>query len=483
MKSKDSNANNITQKQKKTILLTIMMGSFLTALTQTVLTSALPSIMSDFNVSANTGQWLTTIYMLVLGVMIPATPYLINRFSTRKLFISAMIFFFIGCILSISAKSFGMMVVSRVLQAICGGINMQLVQILMMRMYPIEERGTAMGLYGFIVGVAPAIGPTLSGAIIDSLGWKALFYILGFIALIDVILALVFLKNVGETKKDKLDIISLMLSTLGFGGLLIGISNHGNYGLGSYLTYLPIILGIISLIVFTVRQLKLEKPLLNLRVFKGKTFTVSIILIVIIYAAMTSSSMLVSLYMQSMRGYSALSTGLLMLPGSILMSVFSPIAGKAFDKYGAGKVIIPGFAFLGLGTLGFSFLGENTPVIYLTIMYGLRMLGISFVLMTVTTWGINSLPSNDIASGSAIGSTLRQIAGSIGSAVFMSIMSSVAASHINTMPKTLANIKGLNSSFLASSVLVLIGLVLAVIFMRDNKNKLNEEIENIIAYD
>ena len=130
MKSKDLNANNITQKQKKTILLTIMMGSFLTALTQTVLTSALPSIMSDFNVSANTGQWLTTIYMLVLGVMIPATPYLINRFSTRKLFISAMIFFFIGCILSISAKSFSMMVVSRVLQAICGGINMQLVQIL-----------------------------------------------------------------------------------------------------------------------------------------------------------------------------------------------------------------------------------------------------------------------------------------------------------------------------------------------------------------
>ena len=146
MKVETLNANSLTVKQKKTILLTIMMGSFLTTLTQTVLTSALPSIMTDFNVSASTGQWLTTIYMLVLGVMIPATPYLINRFSTRKLFISSMVFFFVGCVLSITAQNFGMMVISRILQAICGGINMQLVQILMMRMYPVEERGTAMGL-------------------------------------------------------------------------------------------------------------------------------------------------------------------------------------------------------------------------------------------------------------------------------------------------------------------------------------------------
>lgn len=481
MKSKTLSANMLTEKQKKTILITIMMGSFLTTLTQTVLTSALPSIMADFNVSANTGQWLTTIYMLVLGVMIPATPYLINRFSTRKLFISSMVFFFLGCILSIRAQSFGMMIVSRVLQAICGGINMQLVQILIMRMYPAEERGTAMGLYGFIIGVAPAIGPTLAGVVIDSLGWKSLFYILGTIALIDAILALVFLKNVGETKKDKLDVISLILSTLGFGGLLIGISNQGNYGWGNYLTYLPLIVGIISLAVFIRRQLKIEKPLLNLRVFKNKKFRISIVLISIIYASLTSSSMLVSLYMQSMRGYSALSTGLLMLPGSILMSIFSPIAGKAFDKYGARKVIIPGFVFLAVATLEFSFLSVNTPVIYLTIMYGIRMLGISFVLMTVTTWGINSLPDKDIASGSAIGSTLRQIAGSIGSAVFISIISSVASSNTKIMSPVLANIKGLDTSFFASAVLVSIGLVLAVVFMKGDKNKLYDELENVIA--
>ena len=477
MKGKSLSSEMLTDKQKKTILITIMMGSFLTTLTQTVLTSALPSIMSDFNVSANTGQCLTTVYMLVLGVMIPATPYLINRFSTRKLFISAMVFFFLGCILSIISRSFEIMVVSRILQAICGGITMQLVQILMMRMYPVNERGKAMGLYGFIIGVAPAIGPTLSGALIDSFGWKSLFYILGLISLIDVLLALVFLKNIGETKKDKLDTISLILSTLGFGGLLIGIGNESNYGWGNYLTYLPIIVGLISLIVFTIRQLKLEKPLLNLRVFKYKKFSVSIILIVIIYAAMMSSSMLVSLYMQSMRGYSALSSGLLMLPGSILMSVFSPIAGKSFDKYGAKRVIIPGFVLLGLGTLGFSFLGLNTPIICLTIFYAIRMIGIAFVLMTVTTWGVNNLPSEDIPSGSAIGSTLRQISGSIGTTVFMAIMSSVAASNAHNMSPVLANIKGLNASFLTSAILVLIGLVLACISLKGNKD--NNKVEEL----
>ncbi len=231
-----------------------------------------------------------------------------------------------------------------------------------------------------------------------------------------------------------------------------------------------------SLVIFTIRQLKLEKPLLNLRVFKSKTFVMSIILLLIVFAAMTSSSMLVSLYMQSIRGYSALATGLLMLPGSLLMSILSPITGKAFDKYGARKVIIPGFALLGLGSLGFAFLGPDTSVVYLTVMYSIRMVGIAFALMPITTWGVNSLPAEDIASGSAIGSTLRQIGGSIGSAVFMSIMSSAVASNIKTMSPALANIKGSDISFFTSAVLIFIGLAVAVIFINDNKNKSYDEL-------
>ena len=481
MTGQASSTNMLTNKQRSTILLTIMTGAFITVLAQTVLTSALPSIMSDFNVSANTGQWLTTIYMLVLGVMIPATPYLINRFSTRTLFISSMVFFVAGCGLSIIAKSFTVMVISRILQAICGGINTQLVQILIMRMYPIEERGSAMGMYGFVVGVAPTVGPIAAGLIIDSLGWRALFYILGVITLFDIILAYIFLQNVGQTKEDKLDILSLTLSTIGFGGLLIGISNKGSYGWSNVLTYAPLLIGIVSLIVFTIRQLNVEEPLLNIRTFKSKAFAVSVILILIVYAAMTSSSTMFSLYMQSIRGYSALSTGLLMLPGSVLMAIFSPVSGKLFDKYGPTKVIIPGFVFLLLGTASYSFLGENTSLIYLAVMYSLRMIGIAFLLMTVTTWGINSLDSKDISSGSAISSTLRQVSGSIGSAILMTIMSSVSLKNVSSMSSKLADIKGMNISFLVASVLVLIGLTLAIVFIRNNESKEDKDLSEKLA--
>ena len=481
MRNQALSTDMLTNKQKSTILLTIMTGAFITVLAQIVLTSALPSIMSDFNVSANTGQWLTTIYMLVLGVMIPATPYLINRFSTRTLFISSMVFFVAGCGLSIIAKSFSVMVISRILQAICGGINTQLVQILIMRMYPVEERGSAMGMYGFVVGVAPTVGPIAAGLVIDSFGWRALFYILGAITLIDILLAYIFLKNVGETKKDKLDIVSLSLSTIGFGGLLIGISNKGIYGWSNPLTYGPLLIGIISLIVFTIRQLSLEEPLLNVRTFKSKTFAISVILILIVYAAMTSSSTMFSLYMQSIRGYSALSTGLLMLPGSILMAILSPVSGKLFDKYGASKVIIPGFIFLLMGTISYSFLGENTSLLYLSITYSLRMIGIAFLLMTVTTWGINSLDSKDISSGSAISSTLRQISGSIGSAMLMTIMSSVSLKNISNMSSEMADIKGMNVSFLIASVVVFIGLILSLVFVKSSESNKDKELSEKLA--
>lgn len=487
MKTDILDGNNITKKQRNIIMIVIMMGSFLTTLTQTVLTSALPSIMSDFSVSANTGQWLTTAYMLVLGVMIPATAYLINRFTTRKLFISSMALFLVGCILSINAQNFTVMIASRILQALGAGVLMQLVQILMMSIYPVEERGSALGIYGFVVGVAPTVGPIVAGAIIDSFGWRVLFYILAAIAAIDIILAVALLKNVGETKSDKLDIISLSLSTFGFGGLLIGVSNRGAYGWEHILTYMPLVIGILSLVIFIHRQLTVEKPLLNIRVFKSKIFAVSTILSIITSIAMTFATMMISLYVQSIRGYSAFDSGLLMMPGSILLSILSPITGKMFDKYGARRIVIPGFIFLGIGTGAFAFLGESTSLAFLSFMFCFRMIGIAFLLMTVTTWGINSLKPEDIPSGSAISSTLRQVAGSIGSAIFMTIMTSVSLRNSSETSIKVADIKGMNTSFFIATVLIVVGLVLSIIYIKDintrkeEKEKLKEELQEKLA--
>lgn len=465
------------KKLRNLIVSVLLLGSFLTGLTQTVLNSALPSIMNDFHITADSAQWLTSIYMLVLGVMIPATAYLISNFSAKKLYISSMLLFFTGCLISIFTNNFQMLVASRVFQAMGAGIIMQLVQVSMINLYPKEERGAAMGLYGFVVGVAPAVGPTAAGYIIDNFGWRVLFYILAFIAVLDMILAFIVLRDITEIKKSKLEVISLILSTLGFGGLLIGVSNLGTYGISNYITYLPIILGLISLILFTIRQFKVNDPLLNLNVFKSKQFVISVILLMIIYVSFASATMILSLYIQSSRGMSAMIPGLMMLPGSILMSILSPISGKILDKYGARILSIFGFFCLGISTFSFSNLSETTSIVMLTVMYSIRMIGITLLLMPITTWGLNSLNNSEIADGSAIGSTLRQVSGAIGSSLFIAIMTTVSKNCLNTS-EVLANIKGINVAFKSSSLLLFVGLIVSIIYVKD-KNKDSQEEESI----
>ncbi len=474
---------NVISKRERNIIVTIVIvGSFLSLLSQTVLTAALPSMMKDFKVAANVGQWLTTIYLLVLGITIPTTGYLVNRFTTRKLYLCAMGLFLIGCIFSIFAPTFKMMIISRIIQAIGAGILVQLVQIVILKLYPIESRGAAMGIIGITVGFAPSIGPTLSGFVIDAFGWRSLFYILAGISILDIITAFFLLKNVGKTKKDKLDVKSVILSTLGFGGLLIGVSNQGSFGWGNPITYLPLIVGVISLIVFTLIQIDSKTPFLELRVFKSSVFTVSTILTCIIYAAMMSATILLSIYIQSIRGYSAVNSGLIMLPGSLFLAVLSPVTGRILDKYGPRILCIVGMSMLGIGTYAFSYLGENTSLIYVSIMYCFRMIGLVMILSPLTTWGINSLHPQDIAHGSVINNTLRQVSGAIGSAILITVMTN-AVKHSKKTSAILASIHGMNVSFRMASILIAIGLVGIILYVKGGgvKEKINvEEIRQAV---
>lgn len=465
----------ISKKERNIIVTIVIVGSFLSLLSQTVLTAALPSIMKDFKVDANIGQWLTTIYLLVLGITIPTTGYLVNRFSTRKLYLSAMGLFLIGCIFSIFATTFNLMVASRIIQAMGAGILVQLVQIIILKLYPIESRGATMGIIGITVGYAPSIGPTLSGFVIDAFGWRSLFYILAGISILDIVTAFFLLKNVGQTMKDKLDIRSLILSTLGFGGLLISFSNQGSYGWVNPITYLPLIVGVISLIIFTRIQLSSKTPFLDLRVFKSSVFTVSTILTCIIYAAMMSATILLSIYIQSIRGYSAVSSGLIMLPGALFLAILSPATGRILDKHGPRILCIVGMSMLGIGTYAFSYLGENTSVIYVSIMYCFRMIGLVMILSPLTTWGINSLDNQHIAHGAVINNTLRQVSGAIGSAILITVMTN-AVKNSGKSSAILASIHGMNVSFRLASILLAIGLVGIIIYVKDGGAK--EEVVN-----
>lgn len=465
-----------SRKNRSGIVTILIIGAFITSLAQMVLTSALPSIMSTFNVTTSSAQWLTTTYMLVLGIMIPLTAYLVNRFPIKGLFMTSMGLFLGGCIVSITANNFIFMVLSRVLQAIGAGIITQLVQVAMINLYPKEERGKAMGIYGFAIGVAPAIGPLVSGYIIDSFGWRFIFYILAIITILDMIFAVILLKSFMENKPFKLEVISLILSSLGFGGLLIGVTNIGTYTIASPLTYIPILIGLISLVLFVIREFKVEDPLLDLRVFKVRNFTISIILICIVYMAMTSATMILSIYIQSARGMSAMVSGIVMLPGSIAMCILSPITGNILDKYGLRKLAISGCIMLGVGTLGFSYLEETTSVAVLTIMYTIRMIGITFLLMPVTTWGLNELKQEQIASGSAINSTLRQISGAVGSSLFVTIMTVVANNSVRAT-QVLADIEGMTVAFKYATFVIVIAIFVSIIYVKDKvKDKPLEDI-------
>ena len=465
-----------SRKNRSGIVAILIIGAFITSLAQMVLTSALPSIMSTFNVTTSSAQWLTTTYMLVLGIMIPSTAYLVNQFPIKGLFMTSMGVFLGGCIVSITANNFIFMVLSRVLQAIGAGIITQLVQVAMINLYPKEERGKAMGIYGFAIGVAPAIGPLVSGYIIDSFGWRFIFYILAIITILDMIFAVILLKSFMENKPSKLEVISLILSSLGFGGLLIGVTNIGTYTIASPLTYIPILIGLISLVLFVIRQFKVEDPLLDLRVFKVRNFTISIILICIVYMAMTSATMILSIYIQSARGMSAMVPGIVMLPGSIAMCILSPITGNILDKYGLRKLAISGCIMLGVGTLGFSYLEETTSIAVLTIMYTIRMIGITFLLMPVTTWGLNELKQEQIASGSAINSTLRQISGAVGSSLFVTIMTVVANNSVKAT-QVLADIEGMTVAFKYATFVIVIAIFVSIIYVKDKvKDKPLEDI-------
>ncbi|MEG2339116.1 MAG: MDR family MFS transporter, partial [Clostridium sp.] len=392
VRNKQFNVERFDYKEATVIGLIMMFGTFVGSLAATLVSPALPTIMKDFNITPASGQWLTTVYMLVLGVMIPLTAYLVNRFTTRQLFITCVGVFSFGSAIALTGHSFEVLLFARVLQAIGAGILLPLLQVTVLTIFPPEKRGFAMSIVGVTIGVAPAIGPTLSGYLVDAYGWNSLFLVTLVLGILDLIVAVFFLKNIGKVSKLKFDIPSLIMSIVGFGGILVGFSNLGNYGLTSPKVLIPMILGVVTLYMFFRRQLILKEPLLEIRVFKNRRFTISTILVSIVYGSMMSATIIVPMYVQDIRGYSALTSGLLILPGAIIMLLFNPIAGKVLDKYGGRILFIVGMTLLLIGNLGFILLDESISLMFLTVAYGFRMLGVSCLLMPLTAWGVKSIP-------------------------------------------------------------------------------------------
>ena len=443
----------------------LLAGAFVAILNQTLLITALPHIMNDFNIDANKAQWLTTSFMLTNGILIPITAFLIEKFTSRTLLISAMSIFTAGTIVGAFAPNFPVLLTARIIQAAGAGIMLPLMQTVFLTIFPMEKRGRAMGMVGLVISFAPAIGPTLSGWAVETFSWRSLFYIIFPIAVIDLLLAIILMKNVTTLRETQIDIVSVILSTLGFGGLLYGFSSAGSSGWTSTEVLTSLLVGAAALIFFIARQMKLKKPMLEFRVFSFGIFSLTTLLGTLVFALLIGTETILPLYTQKVRGVSAFDTGLMLLPGAIVMGMMSPFIGRVFDKIGGKGLAMTGFFIILLTSLPFMNLTDSTSLIWIVVVYTARLLGTAMIMMPVTTAGINALPRHLIPHGTAMNNTVRQVGGSIGTALLVSVMSSQAA-HANASTPANAALHGMNAAFVVAACIALAGFLLSFILKK-----------------
>jgi EmrB/QacA subfamily drug resistance transporter len=460
----------VSNKKRSLILINILISCIASTMLMTALTTALPAIVGDLHITVTIGQWLTSGYSLAMGIMMPVTAFLITRFKTKRLYLTAIILFIVGLVVCMFANNFPVMMVGRVLQAAGNGILSSMAQVILLSIYPMEKRGQVMGWYGLSIGAAPVIAPTIAGILVDSAGWRMIFYAVAVVMLVSLIFAAVVFDNVLEVEKKKFDIASFVLSAIAFGGITVGIGNIGSYALLSLTVAFPLLLGILCMVLFAYRQFHMEKPFLDLSVLKDRNYTTSLISSMLLYLVMMGSSIILPLYVQQMRGYSATISGLVTLPGSLCMMVVSPFAGRIYDHFGIKKLFIIGSISMLISNIGMVFITLEMSVLVAATFNALRSLAVGFLLMPLVTWGMNGIPRALTAHGSALINTMRTISGAIGTAIFVSIMTSIGKHSVGAYGKNAA-IHGLNMTFICMGVVTLIMLIVAVFFAREHEEQ------------
>ena len=462
-----------TPRHHMGIILTMLVATFVVILNETIMNVALPKLMAEFQVSASIAQWLATAYMLVLAVLIPTTGFLIQRFTTRTLFLTAIGLFSAGTFIAGSAPVFAVLLLGRIVQASGTAIMLPLLTTTILALIPPERRGAIMGTLSIVISVAPAIGPTISGLIIESLSWRFLFFVVLPIALAVLVYGARNLENIGETRATSLDIPSIVLSALGFGGIVYGFSSAGQGGgWGSPQVYVPLLVGALSLTIFIRRQLALPSPLLDLRAFRYRMFTLSVVLIMLVMMALFASAILLPIYLQNVRQFTPLQTGLLLLPGGVLMGVAAPVVGRLFDRYGPTALVSSGAALLVFTLWRFTTMAASTSVAMLLALHLIFSLGLGLLFTPIFTTGLNQLPRALYGHGSAISSTLQQVAGAVGTALLVTIMTNGTQAYLRTAGSAGTQVDALNAglhlAFAVAAGIAACALLLALFLRRSS---------------
>lgn len=458
------------------IITSFLIAGFIGLFSETALNMALKDLITGFGIHETTAQWLTTGYLLTLGVLVPISGLILQWFTTRQLFMTSLVFSIIGTFIAAIAPTFSVLMIARVVQAVGTALLLPLMFNTILVIIPPHKRGRSMGIIGLVIMFAPAVGPTVSGLILKTLTWHWIFWISLPLLIVALVFGGFFMQNVTKPTKPKIDIFSIVLSTIGFGGIVYGFSSAGEGGgWGSSNVIFAIAIGVVALVAFSIRQVKMDKPMLNLNAFKYPMFVIGLLLILVCMMVMLSAMMILPLYLQTSLALSTFAAGLMLLPGGIINGILSPVMGGLFDRFGPKWLVIPGLVIVAGTMYGFSTVTLETSTGFIVGLHIALMIGISMIMMPAQTNGLNQLPPELYPDGTAIMNTLQQVAGAIGTAIGISILSSGSRSFLETVSdqkdplnQLLAFTNGVQHAFIFAIIVAVIGLVISFFIKRVN---------------
>lgn len=398
----------------------VILGSCFGSLSQTALNAMFSGMAADFGVDAAMGQWVTTLYMLVMGITVPSVTFLMRRVPLKGLVLASFGLLLIGAVIDMLATSFIVLILGRVLQAVSAGITMPMMISIVMTSFPREKQGTVMGIAGIAMGFAPNIGPTIGGWMIGFAGWRSFFVALSVCSLVLILLgALLIVRRPQADSSAKLDVASLVLSALGFGGLLLGCSNASSFGLASPYIWVPIVLGAAFLVLYLHRQKRIEHPLTNLAIFDSWRFRVSFWAANALFACYMGITLILPLFIEGLWGGTAFEAGLALLPGTVAAFIMNPLSGVLVDRIGARPVVVGASVFLVVGSVAMAFIDAQTPFWVIIAMQGIRATGVSGLIAPLTSWGMADLSPEIMTDGSSFSTAARQACASLGTALMV----------------------------------------------------------------
>lgn len=463
----DSPAKSATAVSGRTpaVIRLLVLATFVVILNETIMINAIPQLMGALHITEQTAQWLSTAFMLTMAAVIPITGWFLQRVSTRHAYATAMGLFLLGTTLATVAPSFEVLLGARIIQASGTAVMMPLLMTTLMQVVPEKDRGRVMGTVSLAISVAPAMGPAISGVILQLGSWRLLFAVVLPIAAAITWGGLRQLKNIGEPQFSTIDWFSVATAAAGFGGLVYGLSRLGSDNVGVAVGIVAA--GLVAIAVFVVRQLSLQKrgvPLMDLRTLRHRTYTVALILMSVAFMAMLGSMILLPLYLQNVRGLSALQTGLLVMPGGLAMGLLGPTVGRLFDRFGGRVLVIPGAIGITLALAGFTQVTMTMPYWQLLALHALLMVSLAATFTPVFTLGLGAVPSHLYSHGSSILSTIQQVAAAIGTALVITVMSARAdALRSQGATEVLANLGGMRLAFIIGAVLSVAVVVTALL--------------------